>query len=87
MNESANIASLAIRYYKKPIPFGGGGRSFIGWSIPSSVQSTTNGNYYADIYQDSVVITAMGSEVVTGTDSIEVKTTVSPTSYRTEIVR
>jgi hypothetical protein len=87
MNETANLASLAMRYYKKPVPFGGGGRSFEGWSIPSSVQSTTNGNYYADISDSVVVITGVGTEVVTGSDSIEVKTTVTPTSYNTIIIR
>ena len=87
MNECANLASIAMGYYKRPVPFGGGGRSFIGWSIPSSMQTTINGKYYADIYADSVVITGMGSEVVTANDSIEVKTTVLATSYQSLIIR
>ena len=87
MNESASLASIAIGYYKKPVPFGGGGRSFIGWTIPGSMQATTNGSYSAEIFSDSVVITGTGTEVVTGTDSIEVKTTVLPTSYRSIIIR
>ena len=87
MNESANLASIAIGYFKRPIPFGGGGRSFVGWTIPGSMQTTTAGSYSAEIFSDSIVITGTGTEVVTGTDSIEVKTTVLPNAYRSVIVR
>jgi hypothetical protein len=87
MSESANLASIAMGYFKKPLPFGGGGKSFLGWTIPGSLQYTPNGSYTADIYSDSVVITGIGTEVVTGSDSVEVKTTVLPNSYRSTIIR
>jgi len=87
INECNTLASHAIGYYKKPVPFGGGGRSFVGWAIPGQLQATDVGNYSADIFQDSVVITGTGTEVVTGTDSIEVRTSVSSGSYNTLIIR
>ncbi len=87
INECNNLASIAIGYYKRPIPFGGGGRSFLGWDVPNEIQSTMNGNYTADIYGDSVVITGTGTEVITGTDSIQVVTTVTKDSYNTLIIR
>ena len=87
MNECANLASIAIGYYKRPVPFGGGGRSFLGWTVPGSMQTTMNGSYSADIYSDSIIITGTGTEVVTGNDSIQVKTTVLSDAFRTEVIR
>lgn len=87
MNESANIASIAIGYYKRPVPFGGGGKSFIGWDVPAELQGTVNGSYSAVIYSDSVIITGTGTEVVTGSDSIQVRTTVSSDAYNIIIIR
>ncbi len=77
VNESQNIASIALAYYKRPKMFGGGSKSFTGWSIPSQLVSTINGSYAAQIFSDSVVIIGTGTEVVTGNDSIKVKTTVT----------
>lgn len=87
MNESANIASIAIGYYKRPVSFGGGGKSFAGWVIPPELRATVNGNYTAVVYRDSVIITGTGTEVVTGTDSIKVRTNVSSSSYKIVIIR
>jgi hypothetical protein len=87
INECNNLASIAIGYYKRPIPFGGGGRSFLGWDVPNQIQSTMNGNYTAVIYRDSVIITGTGTEVITGTDSIQVITSVTSDSYNTLIIR
>ena len=87
MNECSNIASIAIGYYKRPTSFGGGSKSFAGWSIPAELRSTVNGSYTAVVYRDSVVITGTGTEVVTGTDSIQVKTTVTSDAYKTVIIR
>ena len=87
INECNTLASLAIGYYKKPIPFGGGGRSFIGWDVPGNMQATMNGNYSAVIFRDSVIITGTGTEVITGSDSIQVRTSVLSDSYRTQIIR
>ena len=86
-DESINIATIAINYYKRPTSFGGGGRSFTGWEIPVQVRETAAGNYTAAIYSDSVVITGIGNETVTDNDSVEIKISVYPNSYRTTIVR
>lgn len=86
-NETIDMAAQAISYYKRAREFGGGGKSFIGWQIPSQVQNTINGSYIiAEVYNDHVVLIATGTEVVTGNDSIQVKTTVQPNSYQTEVI-
>lgn len=87
INESAHLATIAIGYYKRPVQFGGGGKKFTGWAIPSMMVQTDNGTYSVDIYQDSCVIDGVGTEVVTGKDSIEVRTTVLANSYKSVIIR
>lgn len=87
INETIDMAAQAISYYKRTREFGGGGKSFIGWQIPSQVQNTINGSYVINaINKDEVVIIATGTEVVTGNDSIQVKTTVYSDNYQIEIV-
>ena len=86
-NETIDMAAQAISYYKRTIEFGGGGKSFIGWQIPPQLQNTINGSYVIDqINKDEVVIIATGTEVVTGDDSIQVKTTVVPDNYQIEVI-
>ena len=77
INESHNIGSIAISYFKKPRMMGGGGKTFTGWEIPPVLQSTVNGSYTAQISVANVVITGTGTEVVTDGDSIKVQTTVT----------
>lgn len=87
VNETIDMAAQAIGYYKRTQEFGGGGKSFIGWQIPPEVQNTVNGSYVIDqINNDEVVIIATGTEVVTGNDSIQVKTIVNAESYKIEII-
>jgi hypothetical protein len=86
-NETINIAAQAISYYKRTREFGGGGKSFVGWQIPAQVQNTVNGSYVIEqVTNNELVIVGTGTEVVTGTDSIEVKMTVNPDGYQIEIV-
>lgn len=85
-NECISLASDAMGYYKKPANFGGGGNSFIGWSVPQQLRLTGTGTYSASVYADSVVIIGTGNEIVTGEDSVKVKTVAYPKFYRTEII-
>lgn len=82
-NELVNLAAMAQNYYLKPTELGGGQRKFTGWSIAPELQVTAAGHYVAQVFDDSVVIIAIGNEVVTGNDSLKVKITVTPTSYKT----
>ncbi len=86
-NELVNLASMAQGYYMRPTTMGGGNHSFTGWAIPGELRTTANGTYTANIVADSIIITGIGNEVVTGTDSIQVKISVRPDKYRVTIVR
>jgi hypothetical protein len=87
IEETNSLAAMAIQYYKKPQAMGGGGRSFMGWEVPSQMVQTFNGNFMrAVVSATEVVITGTGSEAVTDTDSIKVETTVRPDGIFTEII-
>jgi hypothetical protein len=87
IEETTSLATMAIQYYKKPQAMGGGGRSFMGWEIPSQMVQTFNGNFMRAVVNDTeVIITGTGSEAVTDTDSIKVETTVRPDGIFTEII-
>jgi len=86
-NELVNLAALAQQHYLKPATLGGGSRNFTGWFIPPELVTTSNGHYVAQIFQDSVVITGTGNEVVTNNDSVKVKIKVTSASYQTIILQ
>ena len=78
---------MALQYFKKPTELGGGGKSFIGFTIPSQMVITANGNFMtADVQDDKIEISGTGSEVVTGGDSIEVETVVNAVGLNTTII-
>ena len=85
-NESSVIATLAIRYYNRPDVYGGGNYSFSGWVIPEQLLNTASGSYITQNFGDSVYIIGTGNEVVSGTDSVKIKTIVVRNSFRTEII-
>jgi len=87
IEETTSLGMMAIQYFKKPPELGGGGKSFLGWSIPSQMVTTVNGNFMtADIQPDYIDITGTGSEVVTGGDSIQVQTRVTADTMYTVII-
>ena len=86
INECINLASVAQQYYRRPVAIGGGGRSFNNWQMPSQLSQTQNGRYIETVYGDSIVIRAIGNEVVTGTDSVEVRFTILANDYRTVVI-
>ena len=86
INEGSSLASLAMSYYRKPASLGGGGRSFIGWTVPVDMTTTATGSFTSTAYTDSLVITGTGNEVVTGTDSVKVRITVLANRFYSTIV-
>ena len=87
IEETTSIGMMALQYYKKPQEFGGGGKSFLGWQIPSHMNQTVNGNFItANIQADEVRIIGTGTEVVTGGDSIQVETVVTSNNMYTVII-
>ena len=87
IEETTSIGYLAIQYYKKPAEMGGGSKSFLGWTIPSQMVITANGNFMTStIVADQVIISGTGTEVISGTDSIEVQTIVTANEVNSIII-
>lgn len=87
IKETTGLAALAIQYYKKPAEMGGGGKSFLGWTIPPTMVTTYNGNFMtASVTANQVIITGTGTEIVTGADSIQVETYVTDNDFYTVII-
>lgn len=86
INEGMTLANNALTYYRKPSALGGGQNSFAGWEIPPQMANGANGSFIANVNQDKVEITGTGNEVVSGTDSVKVKFTVTSTSIQTMII-
>ena len=87
IEETTSLGVMALQYFKKPTELGGGGKSFLGWTIPNQMVITANGNFMtANIQADEIRITGTGSEVVTGGDSIKVETVVTADELYTEVI-
>ena len=87
VNENNSLADLAFKYYRTAKGMGGGGNSFQGWEIPIQMQSTATGTHHiAEVYEDSVVIVGTGNDIVTGTDTVKVQTTVTSATINTVVI-
>ncbi len=86
-NDLLHLASEAQRYYKTPKAMGGGSREFTGWVIPPSLRTNADGNFTSTVSADNVVLIGTGNEVVQGNDSVQVKMTVTPNDYVTQIIK
>ncbi len=63
VSELNNLSTLAIQFYKKSSTYGGGNYSFISWTIPSKLDTTSNGMYSLTCTDQTATITALGREV------------------------
>jgi hypothetical protein len=86
IEETTTLGLMALQYFKKPVELGGGSKSFIGWTIPPQMEQTANGSFISTSSPTEVIITGTGTEVVTGTDSIEVQTTVTENEINSIII-
>lgn len=85
INDCIHLAAIAQQYYLKPREYGGGGKSFINWSIPDELITNANGHYeITSITSQEIIILGTGNEVVTGDDSLKVEVTIPapPKNYQ-----
>jgi len=76
VSDCTNLGAMAQQYYKKPTSMDGGGNSFVGWVVPTTLDSTANGLYAAS-GQSANGVTITGTPHEYGWT---VTTTVSPTT-------
>ncbi|OGV23044.1 MAG: hypothetical protein A3J84_06190, partial [Ignavibacteria bacterium RIFOXYA2_FULL_37_17] len=79
VSDLTNLASLSQQYYRKPAALAGGDRTFTGWTIPSSLDTTGNGVYTVTVAAQSVTLTGTGNENGNnGTSAVKVTMVVGP---------
>lgn len=66
ISDLTTLAAMAQQYYRKPSAMGGGGNSFVGWTVPTSLTRTANMS--ADVSlggatASTVTMTATGTEL------------------------
>ena len=82
-----NLGSLAQQYYKKPLAMGGGGNSFVGWTVPTALASTGNGHYAISGTPTATTLTIVGTGTEkNGADSVSVSCAVTPTAVTNTVV-
>lgn len=81
-SEGANLATMAQKYYRLPITMGGGGRSFVGWTIPALLDTTDSGVYsISSVSTNNLVITGLDRMMQLGQDTIIVNILVTESDY------
>ena len=78
VSQCLTLASMAQKHYRVPIALAGGGRSFENWDVPITLKNTEIGSFAAVSTADDVIITAIGNEILSTGDSIEVQMKVLP---------
>ncbi|MBK7865649.1 MAG: hypothetical protein IPJ75_00860 [Ignavibacteriales bacterium] len=73
---------MAQKYYRLPITMGGGGRSFVGWTIPALLDTTDSGIYtISSISMNNLVITGLDRMMQLGQDTIRVTVSITESDY------
>ena len=85
INECVNMANLAQQYYNKPLEMGGGNQSYIGWTIPAELDSTTSGTYIIEDSNNSELI-LMGTPFTEKGYNWYIKSTITKEDIVTEII-
>jgi hypothetical protein len=85
VSDCTNLGAMAQQYFKKPASMGGGANSFVGWNLPSGLDSTANGTYAASgLAQNNATITGTPLEtsyvwtVITTVNSTSITTVITP---------
>jgi len=79
ISDLTNLASMAQQYYRKPTALAGGNQTFTGWTIPSSLVTTANGTYSANVAAQKVTLTGTGTDIGNdGKEPVQVTMIVGP---------
>jgi hypothetical protein len=72
INDLSNLAVQAHNYYSKPTSIGGGGNSFVNYTIPTALASTANGTYTIVTAGTATGITfqGVGNQIASGSNYV-----------------
>lgn len=78
VSDCTNLAAMAQQYFKKPTSMGGGGNSFVGFTVPTKLATTASGTYAATPTASNCAI--VGTPLASSNYSWVVNTTVTADS-------
>lgn len=85
VSDCTNLGAMAQQYFRKPASMGGGGNSFVDWGVPTNLDTTANGYYYAsNVTASEVTIIGLPHESLDYT--WKVVTTVTETKVSSDVV-
>ena len=59
-----NFGAMGQQYFRKPISYGGGENSFVGWEIPNGLENTPNGTYEIKLVEENrLILIGTGNEI------------------------
>lgn len=73
INDLNNLASSAFQFRIRPTSMGGGGGTYLGYTIPKKLANNDNGAYSASVFGDSVIFVGTANKIsgtVTATISV-----------------
>ena len=76
-----NIAAMAQQFYRKPAALGGGGNTFTGWTVPTTLSQTANmgAAVVPTVAAQTVTLVGVGTENGNnGTSGVKVTMVVGP---------
>ncbi len=83
-----NLSASAQQYYKKPTALGGGGLSFVGYTIPDGLSSNPNGTFaIASAAAGQLVINGTGTELNDAGEAVQHQATITPTGTTVIMVK
>ena len=81
--DMTNIAMMAQQYLRTPAELGGGGRTYLGFSIPQDIDTTANGIYTIRVRNQDATIVGTGVEIGNdGTTNVKVIMVITPNGIR-----
>ena len=85
VSDCTNLGAMSQQFFKKPLSMGGGGNSFVGFTVPLNLATTANGTYAAAPTATECVITGLptagqgyGWTVTTTVTSTTITTVITP---------
>lgn len=84
-SELLHLGMIAQQYFNKPLEMGGGNQSYIGWTIPAELDSTTSGTFIVEDSNNSELI-LIGTPFTEKGYNWYLKSTVTKEDIITEII-
>ena len=84
VSEGTNLGAMAQQYFKKPTALGGGGNSFVGFTIPTNLATTPSANWVAS-GASATGITFTGTPLTATGYTFNVVVAVTPTAINSTV--